>query len=365
MWVQVGENPVRMLGARPGSGRARRRRVRRARAPGEGAPDAYLTGDRWFQGLEGPKPTHIAYFSPEFGVDAHFRSIPAVSASSRSDHLKSASRPGRSPSRASASSTAPATSGSPIGADGWQVVESYPPPRPLRAGADPPARDGRDAHRGLARPAGRARTSPRGCGSPAIGRIPLLLLDCRRPRATRRHAAQGHRPPLRGGGEHRLHQELLLGVGGVRALRLSSRVTGRPAPEVYHTNEGHAGFPGRERMPRAHVGCGPARSTRRSPGACLDTRSRAHTSRSRRGSTASARDLIAAYFGGATRCPDRGRPGACSELGAEDWEGGDPAVFNMAVLGLHLGRRATASRYAWPRQPRDVRAAPGRASTTI
>ena len=41
---------------------------------------------------------------------------------------------------------------------------------------------------------------------------------------------------------------MLLGIGGVRALRLWSRLTGAPAPDVYHTNEGHAGFLGIERI---------------------------------------------------------------------------------------------------------------------
>ena len=51
-----------------------------------------------------------------------------------------------------------------------------------------------------------------------------------------------------GSGEHRLQQEMLLGIGGVRALRLWSRLTGAPAPDVYHANEGHAGFLGLERI---------------------------------------------------------------------------------------------------------------------
>ena len=41
---------------------------------------------------------------------------------------------------------------------------------------------------------------------------------------------------------------MLLGIGGVRALRAFSRLTGAPAPEVFHTNEGHAGFLGLERI---------------------------------------------------------------------------------------------------------------------
>ena len=41
---------------------------------------------------------------------------------------------------------------------------------------------------------------------------------------------------------------MLLGIGGVRAIRAYCRITGAPAPEVFHTNEGHAGFLGLERI---------------------------------------------------------------------------------------------------------------------
>ena len=81
----------------------------------------------------------------------------------------------------------------------------------------------------------------------SVGRVPLLLLDT---------DVEGNPDHYRdvtdrlygGNSEHRLRQELLLGVGGVRALRAYSRITGAPAPEVFHTNEGHAGFLGLERI---------------------------------------------------------------------------------------------------------------------
>ena len=77
--------------------------------------------------------------------------------------------------------------------------------------------------------------------------MPLLLLD------TDLEENPGHyrevTDRLYGGtSEHRLRQEMLLGVGGVRALRVFSRLTGAPEPEVFHTNEGHAGFLGLERI---------------------------------------------------------------------------------------------------------------------
>ena len=92
-----------------------------------------------------------------------------------------------------------------------------------------------------------------------VGRVPLYLLD----------ADVDENPPdaarvtdrLYGGDtEHRLRQEILLGIGGVRALE----ALGIDA-QVFHTNEGHAGFLGLERirqlvkdpglsLPRGHRG---------------------------------------------------------------------------------------------------------------
>ena len=80
-----------------------------------------------------------------------------------------------------------------------------------------------------------------------VGRVPLLLLDsdvADNDEQTRKVTESLYG----GGGDTRLEQELLLGIGGVRALRLWSRLSGAPTPEVYHTNEGHAGFLGVERI---------------------------------------------------------------------------------------------------------------------
>ena len=43
-------------------------------------------------------------------------------------------------------------------------------------------------------------------------------------------------------------QEILAGIGGVRAIRAFTAIEGLPAPEVFHMNEGHAGFLGVERI---------------------------------------------------------------------------------------------------------------------
>ncbi len=80
-----------------------------------------------------------------------------------------------------------------------------------------------------------------------VGRVPLLLLDSD-VEENPEHLREVTDRLYGGTSEHRLRQELLLGVGGVRALRVFARLTGAPAPEVFHTNEGHAGFLGLERI---------------------------------------------------------------------------------------------------------------------
>ena len=138
--------------------------------------------------------------------------------------------------------------------DGWQQ-ESYPvlDPDELPLTAAP---RGRRQSRATSR--SRCPTAP--TWSPAsswrsVGRVPLLLLDTDIEENSAHYRDVTDR--LYGGNsEHRLRQELLLGVGGVRALRVWSRITGAPAPEVFHTNEGHAGFLGIERIRELTVGEG-------------------------------------------------------------------------------------------------------------
>jgi glycogen phosphorylase len=75
-----------------------------------------------------------------------------------------------------------------------------------------------------------------------VGRIPLYLLDTNV--ASNPPEAIAITDRLYGGDEqHRLRQEIILGIGGVRALRALGI-----HPQVFHTNEGHAGFLGLERI---------------------------------------------------------------------------------------------------------------------
>ncbi len=87
----------------------------------------------------------------------------------------------------------------------------------------------------------------------SVGRVPLLMLDTD-VEGNPEHYVDITDRLYGGNSEHRLRQEILLGVGGVRAIRTYCRITGAPEPEVFHTNEGHAGFLGIERIRELTVG---------------------------------------------------------------------------------------------------------------
>lgn len=335
LWDEIGANPARMLGA---LGQERLDELARdeefvARVAAEDERlTAYLTGDRWFQHLEGHKPAHIAYFSPEFGVDGSLPQYSGGLGILAGDHLKSASDLGVPLTGVGLFYRAGYFRQS-IGDDGWQR-EAYPLLDPYGLGLTLLRdRSGAPVEIALDLPGDRRLHARVWVAD--IGRIPLLLLDSETPSNTDEMRRVTDRL-YGGGGEHRLLQELLLGVGGVRAVRAWSELTGRPAPDVYHTNEGHAGFQGLERMSElithdgldfdqalAQVRAGTVFTTHTPVPAGIDRFSR---------------DLIADYLAsGLFQNLDAGRAIA---LGLETWEGGDQGVFNMAVLGLRLGQHA-------------------------
>lgn len=82
-----------------------------------------------------------------------------------------------------------------------------------------------------------------------VGRVPLYLLDADvegNPDWTRRVSSRLYGGDL----EHRLRQEIILGIGGVRALRANG-----VEPAYWHANEGHAALHMLERI-REHVEAG-------------------------------------------------------------------------------------------------------------
>ncbi|MCU1638615.1 MAG: glycogen phosphorylase [Microbacteriaceae bacterium] len=291
----------------------------------------YLNEPRWYQSLPEGAPKAIGYFSPEFGIAAALPQYSGGLGILAGDHLKSASDLGvpiigvglfyRSGYFAQAIST-----------DGWQQ-ETYPvldpDGLPLSVLRHP---DGTAAQVALALPGNRALYAR--VWQVAVGRIRLLLLDTDIPENEDELRSVTDRL-YGGGGEHRLLQELLLGIGGVRAIKLYNELTGTPAPEVFHSNEGHAGFLGLERISDLIAGglsfaealqvvrAGTVFTTHTPVPAGID-RFDAH--------------LIRQYFSTDLL------PGLDVHdvlvLGEENYEGGTPGTFNMAVMGLRLGQRA-------------------------
>lgn len=340
-WASAHGDPVALLGAlgpeRLAELAADGAFVERVRAA---AADLrhYLDDALWYQQRaasdEGSDslPAAIAYFSPEFGITSVLPQYSGGLGILAGDHLKSASDLGVPIVGVGLLYGAGYFKQS-LTRDGWQV-ETYPlldpDGLPLTLLRDD---DGTPARVSLALPGG--RTLHAHVWVAAVGRVPLLLLDSNVPGND--EAARKVTDRLYGGGgEHRLQQELLLGVGGVRALRLWSRLTGAPAPEVYHTNEGHAGFLGVERIRElVEQGLTFDEALEAVRAATVFT---THTPVPA-GIDRFGRDLVTQYFGG-----DMVVDGLPVErvlaLGAEDYDGGDPTVFNMAVMGLRLGGRA-------------------------
>ncbi len=243
LWEESGHNPVLMLGAIP------QERLREAALDeaflahldrvSESLAEYVSGAGTWHRKKFGPCETpSVAYFSMEFGLT---ESLPIYSGGLgilAGDHLKSASELGlpligvgllyqRGYFRQYLTS------------EGWQQERnpvndfSVMAVRPFHADGNRPVRVTVDlGGRQLTLRPWRAQ----------VGRVTLLLLD----------ANIAENPPdlqqvtaeLYGGdGEMRIRQEIVLGIGGVRALlALGLR------PRVFHMNEGHCAFLGLERI---------------------------------------------------------------------------------------------------------------------
>jgi len=335
LWAQCNGDPTRMLGEvsndRLNLLARDRKFLRRLSDVSDDLRD-YLEQPRWYQraqesGEHGRLPAAIAYFSPEFGITEVLPQYSGGLGILAGDHLKSASDLGVPIIGVGLLYRAGYFSQS-LSREGWQQ-ERYPsldsqglPITPLR-----------DDEQNLVRvtlelPQGRLLRAQVWVAS--VGRVPLLLLDS--DVEENDAAARAVTDRLYGGGpEHRLLQELLLGIGGVRAVRAYCRASGHPDPEVFHTNEGHAGFLGIERISeltagRAQLSFDEALTATRA-GTVFTTHTPVPAGIDRFDS-----DLIHAYLSNVPGVPvDR-----ILALGAEE----DPAKFNMAHMGLRLGQRA-------------------------
>ena len=345
-WRAAGGDPIAMLSALPSA------RIAALAADegflarlGEVERDLrqYMSDPRWYAsaGPQGPQvtqgpdeqsapagPAAIAYFSPEYGITAALPQYSGGLGILAGDHLKSASDLGV-PLIAVGLLYRHGYFTQSLSADGWQA-ERYPSDDPnglpLELLRDT---EGAPVHVTVGLTAGRQLSAQVWVAQ--VGRVPLLLLDS----YVEENEADLHEVTDRlygGGSDHRLRQELLLGVGGVRAVRAFCALRGFGSPEVFHTNEGHAGFLGLERI-REYAEQG--LSFEAAIEVCrAGTVFTTHTPVPA-GIDRFERSLVREHFADDPLLPvDR-----VLALGAETYPGGDPDVFNMAVMGMRLAQR--------------------------
>ncbi|WP_216898726.1 alpha-glucan family phosphorylase [Nocardia alni] len=338
LWVELRRDPVRMLGEVPAERldemAADESYVRAVDATAADLRD-YLTRPRWFGRHDGG-PRCIAYFSMEFGVTEVLPNYSGGLGILAGDHLKSASDLGL-PLIGVGLLYRSGYFRQSLTADGWQR-EHYPdldpqglPLRLLTSG------QGDTAPVLVHVPMPEGRVLRARVWIAQVGRIPLLLLDS---------DIADNDPELRavtdrlygGDQDHRIKQEILAGIGGVRAVRAFTHAHGLPDPDVFHMNEGHAGFLGIERI-REFMASGldfDAALTAVRAGTVFTTHTPVPA-----GIDRFAGALVRRYFGGAHGERESPLlPGVSVDrilaLGRE----ADPSVFNMAHLGLRLAQRA-------------------------
>ncbi|HKR49759.1 MAG TPA: alpha-glucan family phosphorylase [Pseudonocardiaceae bacterium] len=336
IWDTVGGDPVRLLGEIPTERltalAADETMVNRTQMLAEDLR-RYLDEPRWYQQHPDTLPAAIGYFSMEFGVSEVLPFYSGGLGVLAGDHLKAASDLGV-PLIGVGLLYGSGYFRQSLSLDGWQL-EHYPAldPQglPLRLVVDATGTP-LLVHVGM--PGGRLLRAR--IWRADVGRVPLLLLDS--DIEDNPDDLRGVTDRLYGGDQdHRITQEILAGIGGVRAVRLFCRLTGHPEPEVFHTNEGHAGFLGLERIRElihgeglnfdqalAAVRAGTVFTTHTPVPAGIDR---------------FPVGLVRHYFVGS---PDGAEllPGVditrALALGAE----GDPGMFNMAHMGLRLAQRA-------------------------
>ncbi|MDV6013539.1 alpha-glucan family phosphorylase [Haloechinothrix sp. LS1_15] len=338
---QVGGDPLRILTELPPAKLERLAAdpdfVARAHAA-VGDLETYLCEPRWYQRVAterasgatgGTAPECIAYFSMEFGVTEALPNYSGGLGVLAADHLKAASDLGvpligvglfyRSGYFRQSLST-----------DGWQV-EHYPvidpSGLPLELLTEP---SGEPAHVTLAMPGDRQLAAQVWIAQ--VGRVPLLLLDS--DVDSNDDELRGVTDRLYGGdSEHRIRQEILAGIGGVRAVRRYCALTGHSGPEVYHTNEGHAGFLGLERahelITRYGLAFDEAVQAVRA-GTVFTTHTPVPA-----GIDRFPLEQIQRYFGDGKLLP-----GIDAEQVIKLGEERNPGLFNMAHMGLRLAQRA-------------------------
>jgi starch phosphorylase len=291
--------------------------------------EAYMEGGErtWFyRTYQIPAwPCRIAYFSTEYGVH---ESLPGYSGGLgvlSGDHLKGASDLG-APLIAVGLLYRMGYFNQTIDADGFQQ-HTYPyhdfTRLPLRPVAGPTGREV------LVKVPFPGREVVAKAWLAQVGRVPLVLLD-----TDIRQNDPSDRPISSilyvRGREMRLAQELMLGVGGVRALdELGVQ------PEVWHLNEGHSALLQVERMRVAAEGKGldlgqAVEAVRQSTVFTTHTPVPA-------GNEAFDRDLMCKYLGPWESALDTSCP-QILDLGSADAHAGQHQPFNMTAFAIRTSR---------------------------
>jgi glycogen phosphorylase len=323
-WDRVTHDPVRLLATTP--------RSRLEDLAGDGAflhalseaeadLQRYLGEDRWFQRLGHGDLGCVAYFSPEFGISEALPQYSGGLGVLAGDHLKAASDLGV-PVVGIGLFYRHGYFRQALSVDGWQQ-ERYPDLDPF--GLAVRLVEGVTVSIDLA-----GVTTTAQLWRADVGRVQLYLLDT--DLDANPDAVRGVTDRLYGGDtEHRLCQEMLLGIGGVRALRALGVDC-----QVFHTNEGHAGFLGLERIREliSDHGLTYAQALEVARSGCLFT---THTPVPA-GIDRFPRDLMDRYFGSwAAECGVT--MDELMSLGHRIGEAPDER-FNMAVMGLRLAARS-------------------------
>ena len=239
LWETTGHNPVLLLG-----------RIDQSKLEQAAADDAFLAhlsrvqstlesyleaGSTWFRrthGGESDLPL-IAYFSAEFGITECLSIFAGGLGILAGDHLKSAS-----------------DLGVPLVGVGLLYQQGYFRQYLSQSGWQQEAYVANDFHNLPINPVYGRDNRPltiqlKLAGSPVhmqiwkaqVGRVPLYLLDTNIPENPRREDRDLTDQLYGGDREMRIRQEIVLGVGGYRALQVLGL-----SPTVYHMNEGHSAF---------------------------------------------------------------------------------------------------------------------------
>jgi len=247
LWEESGHNPVNMLG-----------KITQSKLEATAEDDAFVAHmDRvyehleefmrgatpcWYDGKYGEHPRScIAYFSAEYGIADCMPLYSGGLGILAGDHLKSASDLGV-PLVAVGLLYQKGYFRQYLNADGWQQ-ELYPENDFYNMAIELERNeDGTPLTIGVDYPAGPVKAQ---IWRAQVGRVPVFLLDT--------NILDNSLPEYRDitdqlyvtDREMRLRQEIMLGIGGVRALAALNIV-----PEVYHMNEGHSALLALERICR-------------------------------------------------------------------------------------------------------------------